>query len=456
MVDHPGWYPSTLVCRPPELPTYLKSVYDLKPIVGLPSDDEVVGIHSVIHAANQVSVVPGMKNPGLLLSLTDHLFSAQMARYRSRYSLTTFPSDATYTPPSLPAHVSINLEPISGAPTDDEMMKVQEAALTYQEMRRFPSMFDARVSMELSQHLFDLQMARHMRLAGEAEPRQVPHGTINPQVTEEAPRLSGEAPGATNNAGTGANTTEGPHTQEFMEQPNRLAERFNQVLEALTRAIGQPPQSSGLPDRLVERIEQIFDRFDQIVERTSQRADQNAERSNELMERFNLSTEQSNKLAQRLNELFEQRNEHHERSNRTAEMLAKSLEKIETIFGNVNKVLVRVQHAIVRSRKDNTIDALDCLVNEKGDTPIQSEVTIHTSLVELSKRYQEYWDTGFSVLINGTTRRLSIHNDWLGELLCFYGITEELCEPEGSVALIHGLEGVARDRLGKYLSSCLG
>ncbi|CAE6467950.1 unnamed protein product [Rhizoctonia solani] len=126
MVDHPGWYPPSLVCRPPELPTYLKTVYYLKPIVGLPSDDEIIGIHSVIHAANQVSVVPGMQNLGLLLSLTDHLFSAQMARYRSKYSLIKFPTDATYTPPPLPAHVSINLEPVSGAPTDDEMIKAQE------------------------------------------------------------------------------------------------------------------------------------------------------------------------------------------------------------------------------------------------------------------------------------------------------------------------------------------
>ncbi|KDN46430.1 hypothetical protein RSAG8_04374, partial [Rhizoctonia solani AG-8 WAC10335] len=118
------------------------------------------------------------------MKLTDHLFGAQMARYRSKYSLITFPSvsvslflpvitdplwsgqDATYTPPVLPTHISVNLEPISGAPTDDEIIKVQEAFQNYQELRRSPSMFDVHVNMELSQHLFDIQTARYMRGAG--------------------------------------------------------------------------------------------------------------------------------------------------------------------------------------------------------------------------------------------------------------------------------------------------
>ena len=44
---------STPVYLPPELPPYLKSVYDLKSIVGTPSDDEVIGIHAVIRMAQK-------------------------------------------------------------------------------------------------------------------------------------------------------------------------------------------------------------------------------------------------------------------------------------------------------------------------------------------------------------------------------------------------------------------
>ncbi|KAG8694398.1 hypothetical protein FRC11_002218 [Ceratobasidium sp. 423] len=160
MTGHAGWYPPGQICYPPELPTYLKNVYDLKPVVGAPSDDEIIGIHAVIQAARKGSEIPGMHNPGLLMGLADHLFGVQMARYRSKYSLITFPSDATYTPPALPSHIPIHLDPVSGAPSDEEIMKAQDALQTYQEFRRIPSMFDARINMDLSQHLFDIQMGK--------------------------------------------------------------------------------------------------------------------------------------------------------------------------------------------------------------------------------------------------------------------------------------------------------
>ncbi|EUC55110.1 hypothetical protein RSOL_091400, partial [Rhizoctonia solani AG-3 Rhs1AP] len=138
MAHHSEWYPPGQVCSPPELTTYLKNVYDLKPIIGLPSDSEVVGIHDVMHAAKKAS------DDG----------------YRNKYFI-TLPSDTIYTPPNLPVHVSAKLQPVSGVPTDDEIMGVQDAVQTYQEMRRFPSMFDPHINMELSQHLFDLQMDDH-------------------------------------------------------------------------------------------------------------------------------------------------------------------------------------------------------------------------------------------------------------------------------------------------------
>ncbi|CAE6425124.1 unnamed protein product [Rhizoctonia solani] len=206
MAHHSEWYPPGQVCSPPELPTYLKNVYDLKPIIGLPSDSEVVGIHDVMHAARKASDVPGVHNPGLILSLADHLFGVQMVRYRNKYFI-TLPSDTIYTPPNLPVHVSAKLQPVSGVPTDDEIMGVQDAVQTYQEMRRFPSMFDAHINMELSQHLFDLQMARYTRYVNKSQP-SAPQGNIGstriPTFTDEKTTT------ASNNAGMGANAIDSP------------------------------------------------------------------------------------------------------------------------------------------------------------------------------------------------------------------------------------------------------
>ncbi|CAE6483235.1 unnamed protein product [Rhizoctonia solani] len=209
MAHHSEWYPPGQVCSPPELTTYLKNVYDLKPIIGLPSDSEVVGIHDVMHAAKKASDVPGMHNPSLILSLSDHLFSVQMVRYRNKYFI-TLPSDTIYTPPIIPVHVSAKLQPVSGVPTDDDIMGVQDAVQTYQEMRRFPSMFDPHVNMELSQHLFDLQMGESSKVHAlcERESTERAQGNIGstriPTFTDE------KTTAASNNAGMGANPIDSP------------------------------------------------------------------------------------------------------------------------------------------------------------------------------------------------------------------------------------------------------
>lgn len=46
---------SDCVYTPPQLPEYLKNVYDLKQIVGTPSDEEMKGIHAVIRVAAHMS-----------------------------------------------------------------------------------------------------------------------------------------------------------------------------------------------------------------------------------------------------------------------------------------------------------------------------------------------------------------------------------------------------------------
>ncbi|CAE6536232.1 unnamed protein product [Rhizoctonia solani] len=227
-------------------------------------------------------VVPGMHDPTFLMSLADHLFSVQMARYRSRYSLFTFPSDATYTRPVLPTHISINIEPVSGAPSDDQLKKLQDAIQTYQELRRIPSMFDAHINMELSQHFFDLQMARHMRVAGESQssptsqtvtgPRDLAPTTKSTSDATEVPTI------ATNNAGTGENTsgtyltaqpTSDINVGELIQRSNQLSERSNQLLERSNQLLEQGSQSIDQLNSLTlaERFNQVFERLAGLTER---------------------------------------------------------------------------------------------------------------------------------------------------------------------------------------------
>ncbi|CAE6400593.1 hypothetical protein ACGC1H_000148 [Rhizoctonia solani] len=489
MTDHPGWYPPGQVCYPPELPAYLRNVYNLKPIIGVPSDDETIGIHAVMQAARKASEIPGMHDSGLIMKLTDHLFSAQMARYRSKYSLITFPSDATYTPPALPIHISVNLEPISSAPTDNEIIKVQEAFHTYQELRRFPSMFDAQVNMELSQHLFDIQMARYMRVAGERPPSPVPRETARPEYpvqTSGTYAATEEVTAITNNVGRGADaatpcqvpqSTPGITVHEFMERSNQLAERFNQLLERsneiaeqrnqttdqsgshafteqlghvlgrLTRLLEQSHQPTVQPDQLAERFNQLFERFNQLAEQSQQPA----QRANELAAR-------SNELADRANQLTEQLNQYSERSNQLSEQANKSGERVGDVLGKMNRVLVGIQHATIRNRQENTSKAADCLVNEEGDTLGQSRATQYTTFDWLSDQATGRVDCDLPVTIGGLQHTLKIDDIWLGKFLRFFGIGDQYLESGTStkITIKHGHEKNARVVLGSYLSSCLG
>ncbi|CAE6469052.1 unnamed protein product [Rhizoctonia solani] len=461
MTDHLGWYPPGQICYPPELPAYYKNVHDLKPIVGVPSDDEVIGIHVVIYAASRISSVPGMHDPYLFMKLSDHLFSIQLARYRSTYSFITFPSDATYTPPVLPAHVSVDLETVSGTPSDKEMIKVQDAVRAYQRFSGVPSMFDQHVNMELSQHLFNIQMARYMRLAGETQPELESQETAKPENSVQQPTNMVEGVAlSTNHAGICGDSVGVQQASpsaldtnvcELMERSNQLAERFNVLLERSNELAEQYSQPRNNLNPLMELFKQALGEFTQITERTHQpmqqtdlqaarlndlfhrfnemanqfnqpthHANQFAERAHQLMERsnqldellcqpirqfaersnqlfeqsaehssqLNQAMKRSNELAERLNQILadfhpiKRSNEISERANQLAEQLGQSskrsnqlaeqanmhTERLGDVMKNINKVLVGVQHAVVRCHKGSTMSTLDCLVNEQGDT----------------------------------------------------------------------------------------
>ncbi|KAH7335848.1 hypothetical protein B0J17DRAFT_668103 [Rhizoctonia solani] len=411
------------------------------------------------------------------MKLVDHLFNVQMARYRSRYSLITFPSDATYKPPALPPPVSINLEPVSGAPSDDEMKKVQDAIQTYQELRRFPSLFDAHVNMELSQHLFDLQMARYMRHAGESPPNAGSPVTAASEIpTREERSLNGvdETSLTTNNVGTGSDAigvqpTSSVDTRELLERSNQLAERFSQLLERSNELVERCNQPSELPssqnyselfsqtlERLAHAVEQLHRPAEQ-PNRLDERFNQLLERFNQLLEQSNQPTQKANELAERshefanrANQLAEQLNQSHERSNQLSEQANTTWEEVGNMLGNINKVLMRIQHAIVRGHKGSTISALDCLVNEKGETPPLNTVLgtiLGVGFRQFSETSAKDPSSRLPVVIDGAVCDAYLPDSLLGIFLKFYGVGDGIFQDALGFQLRQGTEAQARQRL---------
>ncbi|CAE6536407.1 unnamed protein product [Rhizoctonia solani] len=423
-----------------------------------------------------------MQDPGLLMGLADHLFGAQMARYRSKHSLITFPSDAIYTPPELPTHISVKLQSVSGAPSNDEMIKAQEALRSYQQFSHAPAMFDARVNMELSQHLFDLQMARYMRLAGEHPPGPAPPATARTEtlipVVGRSLNTTEQPIDGTNNAGTGAGTlathqapppAPGPDVREFMDRSNQLAERFNQLLERSNELMERCNQPTHQPNSqtIDERFGQVLERLTQVEHshRPTEQSDRLTERFNQFFERFNQLVEQASLPAQRANELAERSNELSDRANQLAgqlnqlsghsntlsEQANKAQEQFGNVLGNINKVLVRIQHAIVRNHKGNTITAMDCLVNEKGDTHVTSGSIPQEFQVWRSASHMSAWKVPVS--IDGVDHSAYVPETFLGSFLRLYGLDGGV--PRGGKTK-EEKGSDARRLLGQYLSSCLG
>ncbi|ELU39541.1 laminin domain-containing protein [Rhizoctonia solani AG-1 IA] len=424
MVNHSGWYPPGQLCSPPVLPHYFKSVYDLKPFIGVPSDTEVIGIHAVVHAAKKVSEIPSMHDPDLLMKLADHLFSAQMGR---RLFL-----DATYTPPPLPVHISVSLETIVGAPSNEEMIKVQEALRSYQQFSH---------GMPTSQKGFvalsNFSWAtRYMRCAGESEPSATFEGAASAESYQSAgmiPNMGEATTTGTNNPGTGGNHTWGTPTpqptssvdmHELIGRSNQLAERFNQIFERFNELTERNMQ----PDDQSSSLNKLFDQALERLERFAERTRQSNEQSDHLAQRFNQLIDQSNQLMGRLctpvekaSELAGRSNELEDKTNQLLERFKEPLEQIGSSLKCINKVLVGVQHAIVRY--DNT--------------PSETSVLL-------------------PLRISGVSQNSHLYDYWLGFYLRFFNIGHELRVSAESRLLKDGMKKAAREELSDYLSSCLG
>ncbi|CAE6441380.1 unnamed protein product [Rhizoctonia solani] len=144
---------------PPPLPDYLLRNHTLNVIVGVPTDEEVKSIHDVIRAINGMSAVPALYDHKLSTQLAQYLFTIQMAVYRNEYPSSVFPVENTYTPPSIPSQIPISLEPVVGAPSDEELETAHSAVRTLENLVNSP-FFDSTLSTKLSQHLFNIQFGK--------------------------------------------------------------------------------------------------------------------------------------------------------------------------------------------------------------------------------------------------------------------------------------------------------
>ncbi|KAJ1305744.1 hypothetical protein OPQ81_010476 [Rhizoctonia solani] len=138
---------------------------------------------NLIRALNNLAHLPTFYNPDLSMRLSQHLFGAEMAVYRSSYSMSLLPGEkSVYKPPALPSHIPGTLNQVVGVPSDGEIKSVQGVLQTLEHLAHTPHLFDANLNMELSQHMFNLQFARYMHdssegrfvSASEAEPQTHP------------------------------------------------------------------------------------------------------------------------------------------------------------------------------------------------------------------------------------------------------------------------------------------
>ncbi|KDN36581.1 hypothetical protein RSAG8_10755, partial [Rhizoctonia solani AG-8 WAC10335] len=382
--------------------------------------------------------------------LSPHLFNAQMgkrslpelnirpivsARYRSEYPCSIFPTHTTYTPPALPVHIPVKLEPISGQPSQEEIIRVQNAIRSYQKLTDIPSLFDPKVNAELNQHLFDIQMgelsqdkisiilliarsngARYMERCTHANP--VPQSAAPAEPTgsgHPVEPVNEETNRATNNAGRATDVVDAHQT---------VSSRPNPIIRDV-----------------IERSNQLAERSNQLIER-----------SNLIAEQLARAVEQSSQLTEKVTELFGQLERHFEQSNRLAEASTKPAEKLGDVLKNINGVLVGIQHAIVRNHKGNTSEMVDCLINGKGDTDVTGTDYTFSSI---SKIYSGKSDCHLPVVVNGLSRDCFIPDFWLGNFLHFFSIGHGLLQSGESVLLKEGCAGAARKILSNYLSSRL-
>ncbi|CAE6439904.1 unnamed protein product [Rhizoctonia solani] len=331
-----------------------------------------------------------------------------------------YPSHQVISPPGLSPYLvgEYKLESITGVPNDDEVIRIHAVLRVANKLVDVQGMSDPSLLSHISEHLFDVQMAKYIQRCAQTGPS--PHESV--AVSRSTERTNEVTDAQINNLGTGSNHAESYGSVQTTSDIT--------IHDAIARSIQLAERSN----QLIERSNQIVDRLTEVVERCSQPA----ERSNDPAEKFS--------------ELVGRLNEHLERSNHIAEASTKLVENLGGVLRNINRVLVRIQHAIVRSHRGNTLCAIDCLTNEKGEASTRDN---WTSFSWLSKTYPNN-STKVSVIINGGTQFGHVYGEAVAHFLRFHGIGNEYFKDGSSLTLVAEKEGDARARLGSYLTSCLG
>ncbi|KEP50553.1 putative laminin domain protein [Rhizoctonia solani 123E] len=159
----------------------------MKPILGNPSRGEVKLVHEAVRALNNVSHTPGLRDTDLSIELSQHLFDIQMRCHQQKYPTSVLPNDVVYDPPTLPAYIPVELKSVTGPPSNEEVASVHTALRISESFANVPSMFDPDAHAQLSQHLFDIQLARHVQRSMVKQPAPANSAPNNQTVSAECP-----------------------------------------------------------------------------------------------------------------------------------------------------------------------------------------------------------------------------------------------------------------------------
>ncbi|CUA74844.1 hypothetical protein RSOLAG22IIIB_05741 [Rhizoctonia solani] len=174
------------------------------------------------------------------MQLSQHLFGAQMAVYQAEYSKSLLPGDqSVYLPPALPSHIPFTLERVVGVPSDEDIKTTQNAVRDVDSLAVNPRLFDADLSMKLSQHLFNLQFARYTHSS--AQGNFVSDSEIEESLS--VPRPTQEQQGFTLN-----------------EQPLNRSEEQNDTRIPQAARVSEAPQESARRQDIMEAMKDTMDR----------------------------------------------------------------------------------------------------------------------------------------------------------------------------------------------------
>ncbi|CAE6463538.1 unnamed protein product [Rhizoctonia solani] len=249
-VSHAG----EIILTPPRLPSYLRAVHELKPIVGKPADEDVKAIHAVIRALGAVSHLPTFYNPDLSMQLSQYLFGVQMAVFRASYSMELLPGEkSVFIPPELPSHIPGALNQVVGAPSDEEIKLAQSALRNTENLAISPQLFDADLSMRLSQHFFNIQFAAG-RFVPKTEPKESYPAASQPAheikeystITHELPNLHDE----------GRRSCPVPEVEQSPQELSEIAQLGEMIVKAIKEATSETKNVLESMNRVLTLIKQ--------------------------------------------------------------------------------------------------------------------------------------------------------------------------------------------------------